>query len=247
MSSNSCQCIANITSCCSVDFSQSYIAPFSEHLHLHLHIDDIFLSCKYIIIITYKYCTDIHTYVGFRWDLVNRGPDIERWALHLAEILLARILLPLVSSNGPKMCVKSDRNAHPSVTKFGISSSNALKRPTRCLLKSHQTRFSNQAFSFFTSTVPAAAAPPCFRFFAFSFSFALLRSLFFRPLILVLHTSAYFAKKVSNPSASTIVDSLIFLSLFSLDLPFVARMMRGRGCEGFRSENGWPDAISDVS
>lgn len=60
---------------------------------------------------------------------------------------------------------------------------------------------------------------------------ALLLSRFFNPLIPPLHTSAYLAKKVSSASVCTTVDNLIFLSLFSFDLPFVALIISGSGSE----------------
>src|SRR3954454_1751324 len=96
-----------------------------------------------------------------------------------------------------------------------------------------------KVFYKFLMSAPAPPGPPsCFFFFAFNFSFALLRSLFFSPDIPCLHTSAYLTKKLSKSSASTTVESLIFLLLFSFDLPFDARMRMGNGLVGLISENG---------
>ena len=83
-------------------------------------------------------------------------------------------------------------------------------------------------------------------FFFASFSFFLLRpllSLFLRLDIPVLNTSAYRTKNLSTSSGCTIVESLIFSPFWrlSLDLPFVARMIKGRGWAGWRSGKGAVD------
>lgn len=93
-------------------------------------------------------------------------------------------------------------------------------------------------FHFFSSPDGAAAVvPPIFLFFALSFSFALLLSLFLSALIPPLHISAYLAKKDSSSSGCTMVDSFIFSARLSLPLLFVARIRSGIGASRARSGN----------
>ncbi len=90
---------------------------------------------------------------------------------------------------------------------------------------------------------PAPSFP--FLFFALSFCFLPLRSLFLRPPMPPFKHSAYLAKNPSSLSASTTVDNLIFspFSRCSFDLPFVARMRTGRGEVGWRSASGSEDGV----
>lgn len=78
------------------------------------------------------------------------------------------------------------------------------------------------------------AAAPAF-FFFFNLSFLLLRSLGFSVVMPALQTSAYLSKKTGRASASTMVDNFTRSFRLSLDLPLVARMIRGRGRGGWTS------------
>jgi hypothetical protein len=82
------------------------------------------------------------------------------------------------------------------------------------------------AYAFFSPSLPP-----------FFFCFAFLLSRFFKPVIPILHNSAYLAKNPSRSSGWTMVAILIFFLRFSLDFPFVARMSIGDGVDGERSEN----------
>jgi hypothetical protein len=86
----------------------------------------------------------------------------------------------------------------------------------------------------FFSTSPS----PSFLFFALAFVFLPLRSLFLRPCIPALQTSAYRVKKPSSLSASTTVDNLILSARCSFDLPLVARTRTGSGEVGPKYAKG---------
>lgn len=108
----------------------------------------------------------------------------------------------------------------------------SLRRHLRCSSYMNDDYVDHHFFSMFWFTLSF------FAFFFFSLAFLPLRSLFFKPPMPTLHTSAYFAKNPSKSSACTTVDNLILSSRLSPDFPLVARIMIGRGRAGCKSGKG---------